>query len=86
MLCLYYVFKRPYLEQFLEKLSMMGEVHIFTASTKAYADPIIDEIDPHGYITGRYYREVIIYFMHLYLALQIRCKNEYLCEINGHHN
>jgi len=35
----------------------MGEVHIFTASTRAYADPIIDEIDPNGYITGRYFRE-----------------------------
>ena len=30
---------------------------MFTASTKSYADPIIDHIDPHGYITGRYYRE-----------------------------
>ncbi len=39
-------------------MQKMGEVHIFTASTRAYADPIIDEIDPNGYITGRYYREV----------------------------
>ena len=35
----------------------MGEIHIFTASTKSYADPIIDQIDPQGYVTGRFYRE-----------------------------
>ncbi len=38
-------------------VSRHGEVHVFTASTKAYADPVLDAIDPHGYITGRYYRE-----------------------------
>jgi Dullard-like phosphatase family protein len=54
---LYQVYKRPHLDQFLAKLSRHGELHIFTAATRGYADPIIDQIDPHGYITGRYYRE-----------------------------
>jgi TFIIF-interacting CTD phosphatase-like protein len=36
----------------------MGQVHIFTAATKSYAEPVIDMIDPNGYVTGRYYREV----------------------------
>jgi len=36
----------------------MGEVYLFTASTKTYADPIIDEIDPKGYIKQRFYRDV----------------------------
>lgn len=53
----YHVYKRPYLDQFLKAMSEMGTLHIFTASIKAYADPIIDAIDPQGYITGRYYRE-----------------------------
>lgn len=35
----------------------MGTINIFTAGTKEYADPIIDEIDPHGLIKGRYYRD-----------------------------
>jgi TFIIF-interacting CTD phosphatase-like protein len=35
----------------------MGEIHIFTASARSYADPVIDAIDPNGYITGRYYRD-----------------------------
>ena len=39
-------------------ISNMGEVHLFTASTRQYADPIIDEIDPKGFIKKRFYREV----------------------------
>ena len=39
-------------------MAEMGQVHIFTAATKSYAEPVIDMIDPNGYITGRYYREV----------------------------
>jgi len=36
---------------------MMGEIYLFTASTAQYADPIIDEIDPKGFIKKRFYRE-----------------------------
>jgi TFIIF-interacting CTD phosphatase-like protein len=54
----YHVYKRPHLDKFLYELSQMGQLHIFTASTRSYADPVIDMIDPNGYITGRYYREV----------------------------
>lgn len=35
----------------------MGQIHVFTASTRSYADAVLDVIDPNGYITGRYYRE-----------------------------
>lgn len=38
-------------------MSQMGEIHIFTASARSYADAVIDVIDPNGYITGRFYRE-----------------------------
>jgi carboxy-terminal domain RNA polymerase II polypeptide A small phosphatase len=51
------VLKRPYVDQFLKRMSEVGQVHIFTAATKSYADPVIDMIDPNGYVTGRYYRE-----------------------------
>lgn len=54
----YRVLKRPYVDQFLKRMSEMGQVHIFTAATKSYAEPVIDMIDPNGYVTGRYYREV----------------------------
>lgn len=53
----YYVHKRPLLEKFLKTMYLMGELHVFTASARSYADPVIDAIDPDGYITGRYYRE-----------------------------
>jgi TFIIF-interacting CTD phosphatase-like protein len=36
----------------------LGEVYLFTASTKTYSDPIIDEIDPKGIIKKRFYRKV----------------------------
>jgi TFIIF-interacting CTD phosphatase-like protein len=36
----------------------LGEISVFTASVKDYADPIIDEIDPRGVINKRFYREV----------------------------
>ena len=42
----YYVYKRPLLDKFLKAMSIMGELHIFTASARSYADPIIDVIDP----------------------------------------
>jgi carboxy-terminal domain RNA polymerase II polypeptide A small phosphatase len=57
----YLVYKRPHLDKFLQTLSTMGEIHIFTASSRSYADPVIDMIDPEGYITGRYYREHCTY-------------------------
>jgi len=51
------VFKRPYLDKFLAEVSKHGEVHVYTASTRQYADQVLDQIDPRGYVTGRYYRE-----------------------------
>jgi len=38
----------------------MGDLMLFTAATREYADPIIDQIDPKGFIKDRYYREVRI--------------------------
>jgi TFIIF-interacting CTD phosphatase-like protein len=31
---------------------------IFTAGVQDYADPLIDLIDPNGFITKRHYRDV----------------------------
>jgi hypothetical protein len=30
---------------------------VFTASTRTYADQVLNLIDPQGYVTGRFYRE-----------------------------
>ncbi|KAK7364108.1 hypothetical protein VNO80_12511 [Phaseolus coccineus] len=53
-----YVRKRPYLEKFLEKVSEMFEVVIFTASQSAYSAKLIDILDPHNKVfVRRMYRE-----------------------------
>ncbi len=41
---------RPYLSRFLKNVSKSWELVVFTASIKDYADKILDEIDPHGYV------------------------------------
>lgn len=51
-------FVRPYLFEFLNEMSQYFEIMIFTASTKDYADLILNIIDPNNrYIKARYYRE-----------------------------
>ncbi|ESW24706.1 hypothetical protein PHAVU_004G152900 [Phaseolus vulgaris] len=53
-----YVRKRPYLEKFLEKVSEMFEVVIFTASQSAYSAKLLDILDPHNKVFARrMYRE-----------------------------
>lgn len=39
-------------------MSQLFTLVIYTASQKAYADPIIDRIDIHRVLRRRYYREV----------------------------
>lgn len=48
---------RPYAKEILKNLSKHFDVFIFTASTQAYADPIIDHLDPNGVVQHRLYRE-----------------------------
>ena len=49
---------RPFLEPFLEQMSLFYNLIIFTASLKDYADPILNYIDPDNlFFKKRYYRE-----------------------------
>jgi len=60
-ICLYYVYKRPYVDSFLKKVSEWYKVVVFTASLKEYADPVIDYLDPEKKIfSKRYFREVCL--------------------------
>ncbi|XP_052723886.1 uncharacterized protein LOC128193806 [Vigna angularis] len=53
-----YVRKRPFLEEFLEKVSEMFEVVIFTASNSSYSAKLLDCLDPHNKIfSQRFYRD-----------------------------
>jgi len=38
---------RPHLATFLERVSELFEVVVFTAAPKCYAEPILDRLDPH---------------------------------------
>jgi hypothetical protein len=53
---LYHVWERPYLQLFLDAVSRIFNVVVFTASSPAYADPIIDRIDRARRIRRRLYR------------------------------
>ena len=55
---IYYVNKRPYLEEFLEFCSFHFNLMLFTAAKMFYADMILEKIDPKKkYFLKRFYRE-----------------------------
>lgn len=53
-----YISYRPYLINFLEKVSQLFEVVVFTASEQEYASMVLNRIDPENkYIHHRLYRD-----------------------------
>eukprot|EP01135_Chromosphaera_perkinsii_P006631 Nk52_evm33s554 gene=Nk52_evmTU33s554 len=62
MACLFYVYKRPYVDFFLETVQQWYNLVIFTASIKEYGCPVIDSLDAgKGLFQRRYYRESCIH-------------------------
>jgi len=56
-----YALKRPHLDHFLEWASTRFEVTVFTASDRAYAERMMDLLDPEKkYIHHRVYRDSIL--------------------------
>lgn len=51
-----YVRKRPGVDEFLEAMAALFEVVVFTASVDKYANPLIDVLDPHGFVHHRLFR------------------------------
>lgn len=56
-----YVLKRPGVDEFLSKCAELFEVVVFTASLPAYADPLLDVLDPKGLIKFRLFRDSCSY-------------------------
>ncbi|MCO5611822.1 hypothetical protein L7F22_066081 [Adiantum nelumboides] len=52
-----YVLHRPGVDEFLQAMSSRYELVVFTASTKSYANAIIDKLDPKRLIKHRLHRE-----------------------------
>ena len=52
-----YVLKRPFVDEFLEKMSHLFELVIFTASIPDYANPLLNKLDPRKKISHRLFRE-----------------------------
>ncbi|KAK4531498.1 hypothetical protein CCYA_CCYA08G2355 [Cyanidiococcus yangmingshanensis] len=48
--------KRPGVDAFLAYMAQFYEIVVFTSALPGYADPILDRLDPNGYITHRLYR------------------------------
>lgn len=57
-----YVKQRPYLREFLERVSELFQIVVFTASQSIYAKQLLDIIDPDGkIISRRAYRDSCIF-------------------------
>ena len=52
-----HVLKRPFVDKFLDAVSKLFEVVIFTASIPEYANPLLNKLDPFNKIFYRLYRE-----------------------------
>lgn len=57
-----YVLKRPYVDEFLQKMGQMYECVLFTASLAKYADPVADLLDKWGVFKARLFRDSCVYY------------------------
>lgn len=56
-----YVLKRPYVDDFLQKMGELYECILFTASLAKYADPVANLLDKWGVFRGRLFRESCVF-------------------------
>ena len=52
-----YVLLRPYFTEFINKMSKIFNIYIFTASIKEYAEPLLIKLDKNNLIKKKLYRE-----------------------------
>ncbi|VDK45115.1 unnamed protein product [Anisakis simplex] len=56
-----YVLKRPFVDEFLDKIGDKFECVLFTASLAKYADPVADLLDKRGVFRSRLFREACVF-------------------------
>ncbi|KAK3577123.1 hypothetical protein CHS0354_037452 [Potamilus streckersoni] len=56
-----YVLKRPFVDEFLQKMGDLFECVLFTASLAKYADPVADLLDKWGVFRSRLFRESCVF-------------------------
>ncbi|KAL1123977.1 hypothetical protein AAG570_001747, partial [Ranatra chinensis] len=56
-----YVLKRPYVDEFLQRMGELYECILFTASLAKYADPVADLLDRWGVFRCRLFRESCVF-------------------------
>lgn len=57
-----YVLKRPFVDEFLQKMGQLYECVLFTASLAKYADPVADLLDKWGVFRARLFRESCVFY------------------------
>lgn len=56
-----YVLKRPFVDEFLQRMGELYECVLFTASLAKYADPVADLLDRWGVFRSRLFRESCVF-------------------------
>ncbi|CAL9703764.1 unnamed protein product [Knipowitschia caucasica] len=62
-----YVMKRPYVDEFLQRMGELFECVLFTASLAKYADPVTDRLDQSGVFRARLFRESCVFHQGCYV-------------------
>ncbi|XP_029013525.1 carboxy-terminal domain RNA polymerase II polypeptide A small phosphatase 2 isoform X2 [Betta splendens] len=62
-----YVLKRPYVDEFLQRMGELFECVLFTASLAKYADPVTDLLDQCGVFRARLFRESCVFHQGCYV-------------------
>lgn len=57
-----YVLKRPFVDEFLQKVGELYECVLFTASLAKYADPVADLLDKWNVFRSRLFRESCVFY------------------------